>query len=94
MRRAPPPTDRCCPVESDSVILVAARPAKHWDGVVFHLREVEGRSARLATRGWRIGESPARVQIVNVIESVLDEVDGEIEFQPFESRFLLLTPKL
>jgi len=79
-------------IESDSLLLVAARPAKHWDGVVLHLREVEGRPAKLSTRGWRIGEHAARVQLVNVIESVLTEIDGEIEFEPFENGFLLLTP--
>ena len=76
---------------ADGVMLVAARTARSVDGVVLHLREVEGQIARVDLDALLPSARSWRVQRINVIEDVLAGVEGEVEIRPFQSVFLLLT---
>ena len=78
------------PLELTNLLLVTARPASNLDGVVLHLREVEGRESTLSIETWRYRGELARVQTVTVLEDVLETLAGEVHFRPHETKFLLV----
>ena len=69
-----------------NVLLVEARPAHDADAIVLHLREIEGKTARLDARSFP-GKS---VDIVNVLEEAMQKRVQEITLQPHEVRFVRL----
>jgi hypothetical protein len=77
-----------------NVLLVAARPARSGDGVVLHLREVDGEVVRVDLRGLEFAGRPARVRRVSVIEEPLGDVSEVLDalvLGPFATAFVLLT---
>lgn len=79
--------------DASNLILVGARPAARGAGVVLHLRETDGRPARLATLEWRIADRPVRVREVNALEDEIAAVTGQVDFAPRQVKFLLLEPQ-
>ena len=80
-------------LDSPSVALVSARPARDGKGIIVHLREVEGAAAVV-----RLANSAAAPDIqiseeVNVLEETLKRADSEIRFSPFEVKFVRLVPR-
>ncbi|MBI5865857.1 MAG: hypothetical protein HZB38_15405, partial [Planctomycetes bacterium] len=81
------------PLDVPNLLLVAARPATHGEGVILNLREVDGKPAQLSTTEWRIGGRPVRVREVSAIE---EDRGGELDAVSFEPRgvkFLRCEPR-
>jgi hypothetical protein len=76
-----------------NLILVAARPASHGAGLIVHLREVDGKAARLDTSSWQLSGRPARVHEVSALEDELGTPNGAVDFGAFQTKFLWLEPK-
>ncbi|MCA9254045.1 MAG: hypothetical protein KDA33_00340, partial [Phycisphaerales bacterium] len=78
------------PLDRSNVILIAARPASDGDGLILHLREVDGEPATIDTSAWKIGGAAARVREVTVLGLPLSELSGAVHFAPCETKFLLV----
>ena len=80
------------PFDATNLILVGARPTMRGPGLVLHLREVDGRPARLSTSAWRMADRPVRVEEVSVLEDKPVSVADQVEFSPRQTKFLRLSP--
>lgn len=89
----PPARQSLLAFDAPNLILVGARQAASGAGVILHLREVEGRAARLATAEWRFAGRTLRVLEVNALEDELAAVAEAVDFAPREVKFLLLEPE-
>lgn len=69
-------------IDAPNMALIDARPARDGDGIVLHLREVDGRPAVVELPG---GASAVEV---NVLEEPLRELGRAPGFAPFESKFI------
>jgi alpha-mannosidase len=69
-------------ISAPNLALISARPAHDGDGVVLHLREIEGMPAEV--------EFPSGVSAmeVNVLEEPLREPGSTVRFSPFEAKFV------
>ncbi|MCP4456275.1 MAG: hypothetical protein GY809_32860 [Planctomycetes bacterium] len=75
-------------VDIPNVILVTARPAIGGDGIILHLREVEGQPASMASRDLIKGLDPVSLDEVNVLEERIRTIASAITFKPYEVKFL------
>ena len=78
------------PIDVPNLMLVAARPTSDGNGMLLHLREIEGKPARLATQGMKLAGKPSRVREVDILERETARAVGPIEFAPFETRILIV----
>ncbi len=69
-------------INAPNLALISARPSRDGDGVVLHLREIEGRPA--------VAEFPpgASAVDVKVLEEPLREAGNAARFAPFETKFV------
>ena len=69
-------------ISAPNLALISARPARDGDGIVLHLREIEGRPAE--------AELPPGVSAmeVNVLEEALRKPGSTVRFSPFEAKFV------
>ena len=69
-------------ISAPNLVLISARPARDGDGIILHLREVDGRPA--------VAEFPAGASVieVNVLEEPLRKADSAAGFSPFEAKFV------
>ncbi len=74
------------------LLLVFARPAWNGKGVVLCLRETDGKPATLDVSKLVSSDTHELVYEVNSLEENSKRVTGQIEFRPYEVRFLLLKP--
>jgi hypothetical protein len=73
-----------------NVVIVEARPTRNGDGILLHLREVEGKPATITEE-----EIPAAAGIqgadeVNVLEQPVQQGVESLTFKPYEVKFLRL----
>jgi len=73
-----------------NVVIVEARPTRNGDGILLHLREVEGKPATITEE-----EIPAAAGIqgadeVNVLEQPIQPGVESLTFKPYEAKFLRL----
>ena len=74
-----------------NIVLVDARPARHGQGVVLHLRELDGRATALRVADIISKADIASVDEISVLEEVLDPAIATVAFVPYESKFLRIT---
>lgn len=74
-----------------NLVLVEARPAYHGQGMVLHLREVDGKPASLPVAKLTAIPAVQSVQEVNVLEGVVGGEPATLDFAPYESKFVKLT---
>ena len=69
-------------ISAPNLALISARPARDADGILLHLREIEGRTA--------VAEFPAGSSVVevSVLEEQLKEAGNRAVFSPFEAKFI------
>jgi alpha-mannosidase len=69
-------------ISAPNLALISARPARDADGILLHLREIEGRTA--------VAEFPAGSSVVevSVLEEPLKEAGNKAVFSPFEAKFI------
>ena len=77
-------------VTPPNVVIVEARPTRNGDGILLHLREVEGKPATITEE-----EIPAAAGIqgadeVNVLEEPIQQGVESLTFKPYEVKFLRL----
>ncbi len=82
-------------IDAPGLMLVAARPSGDGTGVVLHLREVAGGTARLDATRWMYGGKPADVREIDVLEHETPvrgaaAPRGMFDFAPYQVRFLLI----
>jgi hypothetical protein len=79
-------------IDAPGVAVIAARPAASGNGVVLHLREVEGNPARLDTRRWMFAGKPAAVVEVDALERPVGDgrVLQAVELGPRAMTFVLI----
>lgn len=75
-------------IAPDNILLVNARPARDGGGIVLHVRETDGQKTAIAIDG--LPWNSYRIERVNVLEELLETVEGNPVLEPFESAFLLL----
>jgi alpha-mannosidase len=69
-------------IDAPNLALISARPARSGDGIVLHLREIEGQPAVARF------PSVASALEVSVLEEPLREAGSTAAFAPFETKFL------
>ncbi len=77
------------PLESENLLLVAARPDPDDGGILLHLREVAGQPGSLPSRAWT-APGVRGGQLQNAIGDVLGELGETETFRPFQTKFLKL----
>ncbi len=75
-------------VDIPHVMLVNAKPATDGNGIILHLREVEGRAASMKSRDLIRGLERINIHEVNVLEERIKTVSSAISFKPYEVKFL------
>ncbi len=77
-------------VDAPNIALVSAYPARHTEGIVLHLRELDGKRTTLRLALPTAASEPLKSQALNVLEEPLAEATQEQVFTPFETKFLRL----
>ncbi len=75
-------------VKAPNVLVVNARPARRGNGIIVHLREVDGK--RTAVEIECFGRNPRRIDTVNVLEETIERSVSELRLNPFEVVFVRL----
>jgi hypothetical protein len=78
-------------VDAPNIALVSAYPARYSDGVVLHLRELDGKRTTLRVAMPSSSAKALTTQELNVLEEPLAEPMLRQIFAPFETKFLRLT---
>jgi len=84
------PTASCLGVDAPNLVLVGARPAVDGDGVILHLREVDGKATSLALAVPSGDGKFKSIEEVNVLEEPLRSAPAELSFTPYEVKFVKL----
>jgi hypothetical protein len=78
-------------LDAPNIALVSAYPARYSDGIVLHLRELDGKRTTLRVAMPSSSAKALTTQEVNVLEEPLAEPTLRQIFAPFETKFLRLT---
>lgn len=78
------------PLDASNVLLVSARPAKSRNGIILHLREIEGKETILPFRDVLAKGVFHSVTEVNVLEEKLALVTSDFKLKPHGVAFLLV----
>ena len=71
-------------------MIVETRPARNGDGVILHLRELEGKAVTI-TEDEVLGATGIRsADEVNVLEEAIHDGIESLTFKPYEVKFLRL----
>ena len=79
-------------VGSPNILLVEARPAYYSDGIILHLREVNGEQAAIDLSSQPIVSGVRGGDVVNVLEATLAEDVKSLSFAPYEVKFVRVVP--
>jgi len=90
VKKTPAPSLSWIPWNAPNVILVDARPARYGDGVILHLREMEGMPSTVDLEGQKTAMKIKRADEVNVLEEVVRKNVRSVSFEPFEVKFVRL----
>ncbi len=71
-----------------NLLLVAARPSKDNQGIIFHFRELEGKETILSLDELLRGRLIQSAAEVNVLEEEMSQVDSTIKFSPYSIKFI------
>jgi alpha-mannosidase len=73
-----------------NVMLVSAKPASDGSGVILHLREVAGKSARLSLSDKMQAGRVKTIEQVNVLEEIIATDIADLSFEPYDVKFIKL----
>lgn len=77
-------------VTPPNLLIVETRPTRQGDGIILHLREVEGKAVTI-TEGEVLGATRIRrADQVNVLEEAIQAGIESLSFKPYEVKFLRL----
>jgi alpha-mannosidase len=77
-------------ISAPNVALVGARPARDGNGIILHLRELEGKATRVRLTAAAPAMAIQSITETNLFEERLKPASAEIEFSPFEVKFIKL----
>jgi alpha-mannosidase len=80
------------------LLMISARPSADKKGIIIHLREVDGRHSSIpvtlpvySSAMSLISSTHAKAAFeVNVLEEIIQPLTGNLEFRPFETKFIKL----
>jgi hypothetical protein len=73
-----------------NLLLVSAKPSEDGDGIILHLRELEGDHVNIDIGRLLMQTGANSISEVNVLEEEIQVLEGSIEFEHFETKFLKL----
>ena len=71
-----------------NVALVSARPALYGEGIILHLRELEGTATELPTAKLLTAPGARSVDEINLLEEIIHQDVASVSFAPFDAKFL------
>ena len=71
-----------------NILVISAKPAASGDGIVLHLREIEGKKAEIDLQKMIKNVKFKSVREVSVIEEEIVDIEKKIEFKPYEIKFI------
>jgi hypothetical protein len=77
-------------IDADNILLVSTKPAIGTDGIILHLREIEGKPAEFRIFSPLYHGKKGRIVEVNVLGEGIGPPLDTIEMNPWESRFFLV----
>ena len=77
-------------VDAENILLVSTKPAEDREGIILHLREIEGKPAEFRISSPLNQGKPGRIVEVNVLGEAIGPPLEKIEMNPLESRFFLV----
>jgi hypothetical protein len=77
-------------IEADNVLLVSTKPAADRDGIILHLREIEGKPAEFRISFPNDSSKKVKLVEVNVLGKPIGNPIQKIKIDALESRFFLL----
>jgi len=80
------------------LLMVSARPSADKKGIILHLREVDGKALSIpvyllvysSSTGLASSTHARAAFEVNVLEEIIQRITGNLEFNPFETKFIKL----
>ena len=85
-----PQTLSALAVTAPNLLIVEARPTRNGDGILLHLREVEGKPVTITQEEVRTASSIRSADEVNVLEETIQPGIESLTFKPYEVKFLRL----
>ena len=77
-------------VTPPNLLIVEARPARNGDGIILHLRELEGKPVTITEEEVQTATGLAGADEVNVLEGAVQPGIESLTFKPYEVKFLRL----
>ncbi len=84
------PVESIFQVDAPNVALISAYPAQYSDGIVLHLRELDGQRTTVQVTSPSSTSGALMTQELNVLEQPLGEATQKQNFEPYETQFLHL----
>ena len=75
-------------VTPSNLLIVEARPARNGDGIILHLRELEGKPVTITEEEVLASTGIEGADEVNVLEEPLQQDIESLTFKPYEVKFL------
>lgn len=88
--KSPPRQKNLWPFNASNILLISARPAKIGNGIIFHVREIEGKETNLPVEDVLAKGVFHSVTEVNVLEEKLAPVTSDFKLKPHGMAFLLV----
>ncbi len=85
-----PLTQSLLRISAENILLVCAKPSQDGEGIILHLRETDGQSAKLSVILPLTDDRRLSLTEVNVIEEIIGETEESILINPWESKFVKL----
>jgi hypothetical protein len=77
-------------INAENTLLVSAKPSQDGEGVILHLREIDGKSTELSVvLPFRNSRRRTLIE-VNVLEEIIGEPGESLRINPWESKFVKL----
>ncbi len=77
-------------VTPPNLLIVEARPTRNGDGIILHLRELEGKPVTITEEEVRTATGIQSADEVNVLEEAVQQGIESLTFKPYEVKFLRL----
>jgi hypothetical protein len=77
-------------VTPSNLLIVEARPTRNGDGIILHLRELEGKPVTITEEEILTSSGIRSADEVNVLEEAVQQGIESLTFKPYEAKFLRL----
>jgi hypothetical protein len=78
-------------INAENILCVSAKPSQDGEGIILHLREIDGKSTELSVVLPFLNSRRRSLTEVNVIEEIIGESAESIRINPWESKFVKFT---